>query len=117
MAGAAQGNSPITPSGNSGRPNAISRKKSSRLRQVSTNAPAPRVKKKLSYLEAREYGMLEKRIAEAEHVVKEKQSALETPSVLADGRLLQSAFAELKDAHAAVDELYARWAELEEKIS
>lgn len=82
-----------------------------------TDAPAPRVKKKLSYLEAREYGMLEQRIAEAEQVVREKQSTLETPSVLADGRLLQSAFEELRDAQAAVDELYARWAELEEKIS
>jgi ATP-binding cassette subfamily F protein uup len=82
-----------------------------------TDAPAPRVKKKLSYLEAREYGMLEQRITEAEQVVREKRSTLETPSVLADGRLLQSAFEELQDAQSAVDELYARWAELEEKTS
>ena len=81
------------------------------------SAPVPPLKKKLSYLEAREYDSLEQRIAEAEQVVKEKRSALEAPRVLADGRLLQDAYRELQDAQTAVDELYGRWAELEEKIS
>jgi ATP-binding cassette subfamily F protein uup len=81
------------------------------------SAPVAPLKKKLSYLEAREYDSLEQRIAEAEQVVKEKRSALEAPPVLADGRLLQDAYRELQDAQTAVDELYGRWAELEEKIS
>lgn len=81
------------------------------------SAPVAPLKKKLSYLEAREYDSLEQRIAEAEQVVKEKRSALEAPPVLADGRLLQDAYRELQDAQTAVDELYSRWAELEEKIS
>jgi ATP-binding cassette subfamily F protein uup len=81
------------------------------------SAPVPPLKKKLSYLEAREYDSLEQRIAEAEQVVKEKRSALEAPPVLADGRLLQDAYRELQDAQTAVDQLYGRWAELEEKIS
>jgi ATP-binding cassette subfamily F protein uup len=81
------------------------------------SAPVAPLKKKLSYLEAREYDSLERRIAEAEQVVKEKRSALEAPPVLAAGRLLQYAYRELQDAQTAVDELYGRWAELEEKIS
>jgi hypothetical protein len=36
---------------------------------------------------------------------------------VADGRLLQNTYRELQDAQTAVDELYARWAELEEKIT
>jgi ATP-binding cassette subfamily F protein uup len=80
------------------------------------NAPAAPIKKKLSYLEAREYDTLEQRIAEAEEVVKEKRFALEAPQTLADGRQLQGIYQELQDAQARVDELYARWAELEEKI-
>jgi ATP-binding cassette subfamily F protein uup len=81
------------------------------------SVPVTRVKKKLSYLDAREYETLEQRIAEAEQVVREKRSALEAPWVLADGRLLQSAYQELESSQAVVDELYTRWAELEEKIS
>jgi hypothetical protein len=36
--------------------------------------------------------------------------------VLRDDRLLESAYREMEEAQRKVDQLYARWAELEEKI-
>jgi len=79
-------------------------------------APAvrPTARKKLSYLDAREYDGMEERIAEAERVLEEKQSAIQDPAVVTDGLLLQEAYREMEEAQKAVDDLYARWAELEE---
>jgi ABC transport system ATP-binding/permease protein len=74
-----------------------------------------RGKKKLSYLEAREYATIEERAAEAEHVLQIKRAQLEDPAIASDGPRLLSAHAELEEAQRATDELYARWAELEEK--
>lgn len=72
-------------------------------------------RKKLSYLEAREYATIEQRIAHAEAVVKEKQAALEDPAIVSDAPSLVTAQAELDDARRNLDSLYARWSELEEK--
>jgi len=72
-------------------------------------------RKKLSYLEAREYATIEQRIAHAEAVVKEKQAALEDPTIVSDAPRLVTAQAELDDARRNLDSLYARWSELEEK--
>jgi ATP-binding cassette subfamily F protein uup len=81
--------------------------------------PAPVVavgaRKKLSYLEAREFATIEQRIAEAEALLAAKQAALHDPAIMSDGRALQEAAAALEAAQQAVDTLYARWAELEEK--
>jgi ATP-binding cassette subfamily F protein uup len=73
-------------------------------------------KKKLSYLEAREYSGLEQRIAEAEQVVGEKRAQLEDPAIASDGPRLLSLHAEVEGAQEVVDTLYTRWAELERKI-
>jgi len=72
-------------------------------------------KKKLSYLEAREYAAIEAQIAQAEETLKQKQSALSDPSIASDAAGLVRAGSELEEAQAAVDRLYARWHELEEK--
>ena len=77
-----------------------------------TSAPA---RKKLSYLEAREYESIEQRIAEAERVLREKSAQLEDPEIASDGPRLLSAHAETEVAQEKVDELYLRWAELERK--
>jgi len=77
-------------------------------------APAP-ARKKLSYLEAREYSTIEQRIAEAEKQLKTKQVALEDPAIVSDAPRLVSAHAELEEAQRALDQLIERWAELEEK--
>jgi ATP-binding cassette subfamily F protein uup len=80
-------------------------------------APPSSPKKKLSYLEAREWADIEDRIASAENALQQKQSLLEDPAVAVDAVRLQSALAEAEEAKAAVDTLYARWAELEAKQS
>jgi ATP-binding cassette subfamily F protein uup len=72
-------------------------------------------KKKLSYIEAREFATIEDRIAEAEAALRTKRDALEDPAIASDGPRLLAASAEVEQAQKAVDTLYARWAELEDK--
>ena len=72
-------------------------------------------KKKLSYLEAREYDTIEDRVAEAEQILQAKREQLEDPQIASDGPRLVSAHVEMEEAQAKVDTLYARWAELERK--
>jgi len=78
-------------------------------------SPDPAKKKKLSYLEAREFASIEERVAEAEQILQTKRAALEDPAIASDGPQLLKAHAELEAAQEAADDLYARWAELEEK--
>jgi len=76
--------------------------------------PAP-ARRKLAYLEAREYATIEQRIAQAEQVLQAKRAQLEDPAIASDGPRLLSVHAEMETAQKAVDELYARWSELEKK--
>jgi len=73
-------------------------------------------KKKLSYLDSRDFESIEGRITEAESALAEKQALLSDPAVARHGKRLQEAYLEIERAQANVDELYVRWAELEEKI-
>jgi ABC transport system ATP-binding/permease protein len=75
------------------------------------------VKKKLSYLEAREYSTIEQRIAEAEATLEQKKAAAEDPSIATDAARLIAAHAELEETQKKVDELYQRWSDLEAKLS
>jgi len=75
-------------------------------------APA---KKKLSYLEAREYSTIEQRVEEAEQLVRAKRAELEDPANATDAPRLVATQAALDAAQLALDALYARWAELEKK--
>lgn len=72
-------------------------------------------KKKLSYLEAREFATIEDRIAEAENTLLASRQALEDPAIVVDAARLQGAMKAAEDAQNAADALYARWAELEAK--
>ncbi|HET9697998.1 MAG TPA: ABC-F family ATP-binding cassette domain-containing protein [Terriglobales bacterium] len=72
-------------------------------------------KKKLSYLEAREYETIEDRIAEAEAALSTKRQLFEDPAIASDATKLLSAQADLEDAQRLVDTLISRWAELSEK--
>jgi ATP-binding cassette subfamily F protein uup len=74
-------------------------------------------KKKLSYLEAREYEAIEQHVADAEHVLQQKREQLADPAIVSDSERLIAAHAEMEDAQAKVDGFYARWAELEKKKS
>ena len=77
--------------------------------------PSPPAKKKLSYLEAREYAGIEQRIAEAERVLASKRAELENPAIASDGPRLVVVQAEIEAAQKNLDTLYARWVELEER--
>ena len=72
-------------------------------------------KKKLSYLEAREYASIEERVAAAEQKMEAARAHAEDPTIASDAVRLMSAHAELEQAQNDVNELYARWAELEKK--
>ena len=76
---------------------------------------APSAKKKRSYLEAREYGGLEQRIAEAEESLRQKRANADDPAIASDAERLLLAHIELQQAQKDVDALYERWAELEGK--
>ena len=86
--------------------------KSTGVESTSTQSAA---RKKLSYIEAREYATIEDRIAEAEATLAAKRAAYEDPGIATDAVQLISAQGELEAAQTAVDRLYARWHELEEK--
>ncbi|HEX9111733.1 MAG TPA: ABC-F family ATP-binding cassette domain-containing protein [Terriglobales bacterium] len=77
--------------------------------------PQAPVKKKLSYMEAREYAGIEQRIAEAGEIVQTRRAELEDPAIATDAQRLLSAQAGLEEAQKSLDALYRRWAELEEK--
>jgi ABC transport system ATP-binding/permease protein len=72
-------------------------------------------KRKLSYLEAREFAGIEQRIADAERELESKRAALEDPAIASNGPRLLQLSAEIEEAQEGVDVLYARWAELEQK--
>jgi ATP-binding cassette subfamily F protein uup len=72
-------------------------------------------KKKLSYLEAREYATIEERVEAAEERLNAARDLLDEPSVATDADALTAALHEMEQAQAEADELYARWAELTEK--
>jgi ATP-binding cassette subfamily F protein uup len=81
----------------------------------SDEVPRATAKKKLSYIEAREFATIEERIHEAERDLESKRAALEDPAVTSDRTSLQNACTQLEEAQKSVDALYARWAELEHK--
>jgi ATP-binding cassette subfamily F protein uup len=88
-----------------------------RLQEVKQSRREPTAKKKLSYLDSRDFETIEDRITEAEVLLQEKRSLLADPDVVRDAKRLQDALSEADEAQKMVDALYARWAELEAKIS
>ncbi|MBZ5531698.1 MAG: ABC-F family ATP-binding cassette domain-containing protein [Acidobacteriia bacterium] len=86
------------------------------LGQPETPRPSEQGKKKLSYIEQREYSTLEQRIANAEGVLQQAKAAAEDSAIATDAAKLMMTHQELEKAQKIVDELYARWAELEGKI-
>jgi ATP-binding cassette subfamily F protein uup len=73
-------------------------------------------KKKLSYLEAREYAGIEAAVEAADERVRMARLTIEDSAVVVDPVRLTAAIAELEAAQKESDELYARWAELTEKV-
>jgi len=90
-------------------------KKPARPAERIPTATATSAKKKLSYLEAREWAGIEDRIGEAEARLAAAQTKVEDPAVATDAARLVEALAEQEKAQEEVDSLFARWAELEAK--
>ncbi len=84
---------------------------------VAPGAPGGSKKRKLSYMEQRDWETIETRIEEAEAEVAAKQAALDDPAVARDAARLQAAIAETAAAQEAVDALYVRWGELGAKLA
>ena len=71
-------------------------------------------KRKLSYLEQREWDGMEARILESEQELAARQ--LELQEAASTGEGLPEAYQKLQDAQRLVEDLYERWAELEIKV-
>jgi ATP-binding cassette subfamily F protein uup len=78
-------------------------------------APAEGPKKKLAYLEQREWDAMEARILEAEQELAARQRELDAAA--SDAERVTEAYEKMQEAHRRVEELYARWAELEGKLA
>ncbi|WP_243311720.1 ABC-F family ATP-binding cassette domain-containing protein [Fundidesulfovibrio agrisoli] len=73
--------------------------------------------KKLTYKEQKEFDGMEQAIAEAEEALATREAELADPAVAHDPTELQARMARQEAAQAEVDRLYARWAELEDKLA
>lgn len=83
--------------------------------KAAPQATKPATKKKLSYMEAREWATLEDRIANAEDDLNKARGTLEDPDVATDAARLQTALSQVRAAQDTVETLFARWVELEAK--
>jgi ATP-binding cassette subfamily F protein uup len=72
-------------------------------------------KKKLSYLEQREFDGIEERVDKADARMAAAHDRLEDTAVVTDPAALTEALAEMEAAQAEHDAVYQRWAELTEK--
>jgi ATP-binding cassette subfamily F protein uup len=72
-------------------------------------------KKKLSYLEAREFAAIEQRVEKSDARLAAARDLVERPDIAINASALQEALLELDAAQHENDALYARWAELTEK--
>jgi len=84
-------------------------------REAAAGANSAGGKKKLSYLEAREYASIEDRVEAAEARLNAARDMLDEPSVATNAEALTAALHEMEQAQVVADDLYARWAELTEK--
>jgi ATP-binding cassette subfamily F protein uup len=76
---------------------------------------APTGVKRLTYAERREWEQMESAILAAEQALDACRAAADDPSIGADAVVVHERYAALQAAQQHVDQLYARWAELEEK--
>jgi ABC transport system ATP-binding/permease protein len=83
---------------------------------ASSGPGAPPARKKLSYLEQREYDTIEARIADADARLRAAEQRIASSEVATDPVALTTALADLEQARADHDTVYERWVELTEKI-
>jgi ATP-binding cassette subfamily F protein uup len=88
---------------------------SSSAQRTGTRAQGAGAKKKLSYLEAREFAAIEKKVEVSDARLAAAHERVEHPEIATNAAALQEALKELDAAQHENDALYARWAELTEK--
>lgn len=76
----------------------------------------PPSRKKLSYIEQREYDGIEALIEKADARLRAAEQRIKAPEIVTDPEALGDALAELEQAKAEYDRVYERWGELTEKI-
>jgi ATP-binding cassette subfamily F protein uup len=76
--------------------------------------PTP-AKKKLSYMEAREFAAIEGKVAASDERLEAARNRVASPEIATDAVALQDALQELETAEAESHAVYSRWAELSEK--
>ncbi len=72
-------------------------------------------KKKLSYIDQREWDSMETKILQAEQELAEWEAEVQASS--SDAKRLPEVYTKLQEAQHRVEQLYARWAELEAKVA
>jgi ATP-binding cassette subfamily F protein uup len=82
---------------------------------VEKQRQTPVVKKKLSYLEAREFATIEQRVEESDAKLAAARGRLDDPAIATNSAALQQAIGEFEAAQQENEALYARWAELSDK--
>ncbi len=87
----------------------------SSLAQQTGTASNSGSKKKLSYMEAREFAAIEKKVEISDTRLAAARERVEQPEIATNATALQEALAELDAAQHENDALYVRWAELTEK--
>ncbi len=88
---------------------------SSQRASTASSATATSGKKKLSYLEQREFDGIEARVDKADARMSAAHDRLEDQAVVTDPAALTEALAEMEAAQSEHDAVYQRWAELTEK--
>ncbi|MGD0369646.1 MAG: ABC transporter C-terminal domain-containing protein, partial [Acidobacteriaceae bacterium] len=86
-------------------------------KQARQTASATASKKKLSYIEQREYDGIEVRVDAADSRLQAARERVDDPALATDANALTQALAELESAQKQHDAIYERWAILTEKIS
>jgi ATP-binding cassette subfamily F protein uup len=71
--------------------------------------------RRLTYLEKREWEQMEQAILDAEEALAAARGAVDDPAIASDPVALHERWAALQAAQAAVEHLYERWAQLEQK--
>ena len=100
----------------------IAEQEASAVKANTANSASPAnsastTKKKLSYLEAREFAAIEKRVEQSDARLHSARERVEHPAIATDAAAQHAALRELDAPQHESDALYVRWAELTEKSS
>ena len=85
------------------------------IKKESISEPLEKKKKKLSYHEVRELGMMEEKIHQAESKLCELQREASLTENQSNSQKLTELYQQISDIQNEIENLYLRWAELEKK--